>query len=59
MEEINEILKKHGLTDKKTIELYADLSLLWLKTKDQKTKNIAQVLSSAIFEIKKYYIENK
>ena len=59
MEEINEILKKHGLTDKKTIELYADLSTLWLKTKDQKTKNIAQVLSSAIFEFKKYYIENK
>jgi hypothetical protein len=59
MKEINEILQKHGLTDKKTIELYADLSTLWLKTKDQKTKNIAQVLSSAIFEFKKYYIENK
>lgn len=59
MKKINEILQKHGLTDEKTIELYAELSLLWLKTNDPKEKDIARVLSSAIFEIKKYYIENK
>lgn len=59
MEKINEILQKHGLTDKKTIELYADLSLLWLKTNDPKEKDIARLLASAMFEFKKYYIENK
>ena len=49
MEKINEILKKHGLTDKKTIELYADLSLLWLKTNDPKEKDIASKETMKMF----------
>lgn len=59
MEEINNILKKYNLDDKTTTELYADLLEINIRGKDQKTKNIAGILKSAIFEFKKYYIENK
>ena len=52
------ILKKYNFNYETVKNLYSDLLDIYLKTKDQKIKNIANTLSSAMFEFKKYYIEN-
>lgn len=57
MNEIIKILEKHGLTYEKTANIYNDLENLYLK--NDKYKKDAGFLSSAIFEFKKYHIENK
>lgn len=58
MEELEKVLKKYNFNYETVKNLYSDLLDIYLKTKDQKIKNIANTLSSAMFEFKKYYIEN-
>lgn len=59
MDEIRTILKKHCLNIQNINALYNELNEIYLTNygKDMKKSDKARVLSSAIFEIKKFLIE--
>ena len=53
---IIEVLQKNGLDYGTATKIYNNLQDIYLKETDEKTKDRARVLSSAIFEIKSFYI---
>ena len=51
------ILQNNGLDYETTKRIYEELDKLFIKEKDEKTKDVARFLSSCMFEFKKFYID--